>query len=141
MIALAELKALNNRPRIRRDNFNRDCSFVESSKGFVIHSATHRSTAFISKEEHPDCWFAFTYWSKQGQAAVNAFITAIIDDSTLNAAEHAAFLAARPGWSVDHAVPKQAFAGGGTMTARKASGRGVLSIGASTWRHLHARTV
>jgi hypothetical protein len=140
MIGLAELKALNARPPVIRDNFNRDSSSVQSAKGFVIHSGIHRSTAFISKTEHANCWFAFQYWREQGQAAVNAFIEVIIDDGELETAEANAFHATRKGWQVDVKRPKQSFAGGCELTARKDSGKLRLSVGAATWRHLHART-
>lgn len=139
MISLPELIALNNRPPVRRDNFNRDSSFVQSKAGFVIHSGIHRSTAFVSKEDHADCWFAFSYWSKQGQAAVNAFIEAIIDGGTLDTAEENAFRKSRPGWKVRKAVPKQRFAGGFELVATRGEPLPEIQA-ASTWRHLHART-
>jgi hypothetical protein len=125
---------------VRRDNFNRDSSSVQSAAGFVIHSGVHRSTAFISKTDHADCWHAFTYWRQQGQAAINAFVEAIIDGSDLATAESNAFHATRQDWRVTVKKTKQAFAGGDELTAWRKSGRLRSSVSAYTWRHLHART-
>ena len=139
MYCLEVIQKINNRPRERRDNFNRESSYCQSARGFVIHSGIHRSTAFIDKEEHPDCWFAFSYWRQQGQAAVNAFITAIIDDAELDTAEANAFHVTRPGWQVRKAIPKQSFAGAGELVASLGDSLPRIAA-AGTWRHLHART-
>lgn len=139
MYSLETIKSLNARPAIRRDNFNRDSSFVESRSGFVIHSGIHRSTAFISKEDHADAWFAFQYWSKQGQAAVNAFIEVIIDGGDLETAEQNAFRKSRPRWGV--ILPKSQGTQGNRQITAKRTLRGFETrVGALTWRHLHART-
>jgi hypothetical protein len=139
MIGLAELKSLNNRPPAIRDNFNRDSSCVESAKGFVIHSAVHRSTAFVDKARHADCFFALQYW-KCEQRALNGFVEAIIDDSTLETAEANAFARSRPDWTVRKTTPKQAFGGSGELIAERQSGKLTQRAAACTWRHLHART-
>lgn len=141
MISLPELKALNNRPPVViRDNFNRDSSFVQSSRGFVIHSGVHRSTAFISKADHQDGYFAFQYWSRQGQVAVNAFVELIIDGADLETCESNAFHKSRPDWQVTRTKGAGKLQGAGELTARRASGLAVESVGATTWRHLHERT-
>ena len=139
MIGLQELRALNNKPPVIRDNFNRDSSSVQSAMGFVIHSGIHRSTAFISKTDHPDCWFAFQYWRQQGQKAINAFIEAIIDDADLDTAEANAFHATRPGWKVRN-VRAAGASKSASLEAEKPSGKLARLEGASTWRHLHSRT-
>ena len=140
MIGLPELKAANNRPRVIRDNFNRDSSFVESSKGYVIHSGIHRSTAFISKTDHPDCAFAFQYWKAQGQPAVNGFIESLVENThDLEAAERTAFIRSRPEWTVRE-VKAAGASKSATLEAETGSGGLRCLAGASTWRHLHART-
>ena len=140
MIALDYLIQLNNRPRQRRDNFNRDSSFVESSTGFVIHSAVHRSTAFVSRRDHPKGWHAFSYWKAQGQAAVNAFIEATIADCDLDECEAHAFTRTRPGWTVRRVTPKQKIGGGAELVASRPSGRLVQRAAGRTWRQLHTFT-
>ena len=139
MIGIAELKALNNRPPKIKDNFNRDSSCVQSALGYVIHSGVHRSTAFISKADHPDSWFAFSYWRTQGQAAINGFIELIIDGAALETAEAEAFRRSRPDWHVSR-VAGTGKLGGCELVATRASGRLTQRASAYTWRHLHART-
>ena len=139
MHALETIIAMNEKPRVIRDNFNRDSSFCVSRSGFVIHSGIHRSTAFISKDECPDSWFAFQYWSKQGQQAINAFIVAIIDGASLDGAERNAFHATRKGWSV--ILPKSCGTQGNFDLVAVRTRAGIQTrVGAATWRHLHART-
>jgi predicted DCC family thiol-disulfide oxidoreductase YuxK len=78
--------------------WERECSFCQSSVGFVIHSAAQRSTAFISKTDHAECWEAASFWLKASPAARDAFIEGIMMDLTVADAAAAAFRAARPGW-------------------------------------------
>ena len=139
MIGLAELKALNARPPAIRDNFNRDSSCVESAKGFVIHSAVHRSTAFVDKVKHADCFFALQYW-KHDQRALNGFIEAILDDSSLETANANAFARSRPDWTVRAVIPEQSFGGSAEFIATRPSGKLTQRAAACTYTHLHART-
>ena len=142
MLGLQELHAVNRRTRIIRDNFNRECSFCQSRGGFVLHSGVHRSAVFVSGTEHPEAHAAFTYWSGQGQPAVDAFITALVGDPCdLHGAERAAFQATRPGWSL-----REVSSGGKLLTDRREliatrpSGRLVEELGAYRWVELHERT-
>ena len=139
MIALEYLIKINEKKTVIRDNFNRDSSFVQSSQGFVIHSGIHRSTAFISKEEHPNGWFSFTYWKEQGQAAINGFIEATIDGYSLADCEAEAFRRSRPDWQVIKGK-SCGTQGDRSLTATRG---GALQerVGAATWRWLHARTL
>lgn len=140
MIGLPELIALNNRPQTRiLDNFNRDSSFCESRSGFVLHSAIHRSTSFVSKEEHPDSYFAASYWLRQGQEAVNAYVPAIVGGESLETAERAAFGATRPEWTIRH-IPAAGKNGSAFYEATRKSGRMKECQAAFTLRHLHAKT-
>ncbi len=88
-------ESFQNPPHLKT-NFNRDSSFCASRRGYVIHSGIHRSTAFISAEEHNESWNALTYWKGQGQAAINGFIEAIINDSSLDEAEKTAISRKHP---------------------------------------------
>lgn len=138
MYSLETIKALNAKPRIIRDNFNRDSSFVQSPKGFVIHSGIHRSTAFIDKKTCADCFFAFTYWKSQGQVAINAFIEVIIDGGSLETAEENAFRRTRPDWQVIK-PNSNGTQGNRQITAVCAKGGFETRVGAFTFRHLHNR--
>lgn len=139
MIGLPELVALNNRPQTRiLDNFNRDSSFCESRSGFVLHSAVHRSTSFVSRDEHPDSYFAASYWLRQGQEAVNAYVPAIVGGETQETAERAAFHATRPDWTVRH-IPAAGKNGSAFYEATRGAGLKECQA-AFTLRHLHAKT-
>ncbi len=98
MYCLEVIHSLNNNPPRIKDNFNRDSSFCQSKRGYVIHSGVHRSTAFVDNEEHPESWQALTYWKGQGQGAVNGFIEAIINDCSLDTAEKTAISRKFPTW-------------------------------------------
>lgn len=82
------------KPRIIRDNFNRDSSFCESPNGTVIHSAVHRSTCFLYKED--SSYAVFQYWKEQGQASINAYIVAAVNECSENSRELAAISAKHP---------------------------------------------
>lgn len=142
MIPLPELITLNNRAARGelkiRDNFNRECSFVHSRGCFIIHSGVHRSTACISKEDHPDSYFAAQYWLTQGTEARDTFITQIIGGASLEGAEERAFRAARPEWNVT--LPKSKGTQGNRALTAILPGKLETRVGAQTWRHLHART-
>lgn len=138
MIALTQLVALNNRPPVRKDNFNRECSFVASRGGFVIHSAVHRSTAYLHPDINRDAYFAAQYWLVAGPEARDAFVTQIVGGAPLEAAEERAFIAARPDWKLQ--APKaKGSQGNAHFTATR--GRGLVTrVSAYTLRHLHAKT-
>lgn len=137
MYCIETIKALNAKPKIIRDNWNRDSSFVKSHKGFVIHSGVHRSTAFIGETDHADCHFAFTYWSRQGQAAINAFIEVIIDGGSLETAEENAFRKALPAWQV--IAPSAKGTQGNRHLTAVLPGKLETRVGAYTFRHLHSK--
>jgi hypothetical protein len=60
-------------------NFNRDSSFYRSKHGFVLHSAVHRSTAFVSEYDHPECFRVCTrFFARASQQACNGFIEALV---------------------------------------------------------------
>ena len=138
MIALPQLIALNNRPPTRRDNFNRECSFVHSRECFIIHSGVHRSTACISKDEHPDSYFAASYWLNAGPDARDAFITQIVGGASLEGAEARAFTASRPDWQVK--APRAKGSQGNAHFTATRGGRLQERVSAYTLRHLHAKT-
>jgi hypothetical protein len=138
MNSLEAIISINNRPAIRRDNFNRDSSGVKSRGGFVIHSGIHRSTAFVDAVDHAECHAALTYWRAQGQAAENGFIESIVGDTTLEDAEACAFARSRPGWHVRTVKPRQRFAGGLELVASR--GKLPEIQAAATWRQLHGKT-
>lgn len=138
MIALDVLIQLNNRPPVRRDNFNRECSFVASRGGFVIHSGVHRSTAYLHPDICRDTYFTAQYWLVAGDKERDAFITQIVGGAPLEAAEERAFLASREGWTLQ--APK---AKGSQGNAHYTATRGEAlqaRVSAYTLRHLHART-
>ena len=138
MIALTQLIALNNRPRIIRDNFNRECSFVASRGGFVIHSGIHRSTAYLHPEINRDAYFAAQYWLVAGPKERDEFITQIVGDASLADAEKRAFLAGREGWTLK--APKARGSQGNAHFTATRGGALQERISAYTLRHLHART-
>lgn len=121
-------------------NHKRDSSFCESRSGYVIHSGIHRSTAFISKVDHQDASFAFQYWSKQGQDAVNGFVESAINCEDLALWEESAFIRSRPGWTVRQVKGTGTNLGNLELIATRASGALVESQSANSWRHLHHRT-
>lgn len=138
MIGLQELKALNNRPPRKVYNFNRECSFVASRGGFVIHSAVHRSTAYLHPDINRDAYFAAQYWLVAGPVERDEFITQIVGGAALENAEERAFRASRPDWQVK-APRAKGSQGNCHLTAIKA-GPLETRVAAYTWRHLHART-
>lgn len=138
MYPLETIKALNNRPHERRDNFNRECSFVASRGGFVIHSGIHRSTAYLHPDVCRDAYFAAQYWLVAGPAERDVFITQIVGGAALEGAEHRAFIAGRPEWTLQ--TPKaRGSQGNAHFTATRGDGL-VTRVSAYTLRHLHART-
>lgn len=139
MIALPQLVSLNNRPPIRRDNFNRECSFVASRGGFVIHSGVHRSTAYLHPDINRDTYFAASYWLNAGPAARDAFIVQIVGEASLADAEERAFVAARPEWTLQS--PKARGSQGNAHFTATRGGRLQERVSAYTLRHLHARTI
>lgn len=142
MIALTQLVSLNNRAAqgalLKRDNFNRECSFVASRGGFVIHSGVHRSTAYIHPDICRDTYFAAQYWLVAGPEARDAFITQIVGGASLEGAEERAFLAARPDWRLK--APKARGSQGNAHFTATRGGRLQERVSAYTLRHLHART-
>ena len=121
-----------------RDNFNRECSFVVSRGGFVIHSGVHRSTAYIHPEINGDTYFAAQYWLVACPASRDAFITQIVGGASLEAAEERAFRAARPDWSLK--APKARGSQGNAHFTATRGGALQERVSAYTLRHLHART-
>lgn len=141
MYSLETIIAINNRPqKLKTAIFHRDSSFCKSRGGFVIHSAAHRSTSFIDPVDHPESHAAFSYWSRQGQAAVNAFVPTLVQTGNLSAAEHAAFKATRPNWTVRELGATGKTKGKPLLTAcRKENGFETYKS-AYSWKHLHAFT-
>ncbi len=138
MIPHDVLIQLNNRPPVRRDNFNRECSFVASRGGFVIHSAVHRSTAYLHPDINRDAYFAAQYWLAAGPEARDAFITQIVGGAPLEAAEERAFIAARPDWKLQ--APKARGSQGNAHYTATRGGKLQERVSAYTLRHLHAKT-
>jgi hypothetical protein len=132
------IKSINNRPHERRDNFNRECSFVASRGGFVIHSGVHRSTAYIHPEVDANTYFAAQYWLVAGPAERDAFITQIVGGAALEGAEHRAFIAGRPDWTLK--APKARGSQGNAHFTATRDGTLQERVSAYTLRHLHART-
>jgi len=140
MYCLEVIKSINEKPIAIRDNFNRDSGFCQSKAGFVIHSGIHRSTGFIDKEELPDAWQSFNYWRQLGQAAINGWIEASIEDCPLDDCEATACARAlqAQGWDVTvHGTLTNASPGIGHAT-RASGGLGVQVAGCS-WRELYER--
>jgi hypothetical protein len=137
MIALDILTQLNNNPPVRRDNFNRDSSFVSSRGGFVIHSGIHRSTAFVGPE-FEESFNSATFWLRQSQPAVNAWIETIIDGGEPSQAEHEACKRAFPDWNIEKGVGKGSQGNSGVIAWRETPG-GVERIGGVDWRDLYTR--
>ena len=140
MYPLETIKAINNRPHVRRDNFNRDSSAIASRGGFVIHSGIHRETAFISPDDHPDSFHSLNYWRHAGQKAVNAWIVAIIDGADVESAERAAFIAARPGWKLRANEGAGKLKGAAGYTATRKRGGFETRVSAFRLVHLHHKT-
>lgn len=142
MIALPQLVSLNNRAAqgqlVKRDNFNRECSFVASRGGFVIHSGVHRSTAYIHPDICRDTYFAAQYWLVAGSAERDAFITQIVGEASLADTEHRAFRAGRPDWTLK--APKARGSQGNAHFTATRGGALQERVSAYTLRHLHART-
>jgi hypothetical protein len=161
MHSLEGIIALNSTRQVKPATDTRACSFLFSKDGLAVicHSARHRLCFRLSatatetvfpKNGNPyqrknsacrNAFFAFQFWSKQGQRAVDAFIEAVEEGASLETAERNTFTASRPAWTAQR-VPgtgKNATSLG-EITARRKSGRLVESIGAFTWRHLHTRT-
>ena len=93
--------------------WERECSYCQSHAGFVIHSAAQRSTAFISKADHPECWEAASFWLKASPASRDAFIESIMLDHSVTDSAAAAFRAARPTWRLQFQGEQ-----GGAVTCR-----------------------
>lgn len=132
--------------------------FLPSCQALILHSATHRCTEYHSadasstvfpKNGYPyqrknqysrDVYFAAQYWLAQSETAAQAFIEHVFDGGEIERAERAAFVADRPGWSVHRNKGTGKNRGQGEIVARRQSGACVESIGAFSWRHLHAKT-
>lgn len=138
MYPIDTIKAINNLPRIVRDNFNRECSFVASRGGFVIHSGVHRSTAYLHPDICKDAYFAAQYWLVAGDKERDAFITQIVGGASLEGAEERAFRASRPEWTLQ--TPKARGSQGNAHFAATRGGALQERVSAYTLRHLHART-
>lgn len=76
MHSLETINALNSRPKVHTP-WNRDSSCLKSRGGYVIHSALHRSTAFVDPDEHAETFKALLSIA-HNRKALNAFIPAII---------------------------------------------------------------
>lgn len=100
MYSLETIQELNERRVALKTNFNRDSSACQSSRGFVIHSGIHRSTAFIDATEHVECYASFAFWRRKGQAAINGFIESLIESGSLEQAESSALERCRKGWKI-----------------------------------------
>lgn len=120
-------------PKIRKLHTaeNRDSSALLSRRGYVIHSAVHRSTAFVCGENHPEGFASLVYWIKAGQAASNAWIVATVSDASLEDCNLAAIRAAFPDWKF-HRVNS---CGVSLVTGTKGPER----VSETTWEGLHAK--
>ena len=80
MHSLETIQKINQRRLQLQTNFNRDSSFCRSSKGFVLHSAVHRSTVFVSKLEHSECFqVCVRFFARASKPACNGFIEALVE--------------------------------------------------------------
>jgi hypothetical protein len=80
MHSLETIQKINHCSRKVQTNFNRDSSFCRSSQGFVLHSAVHRSTVFVSKLDHPECFqVCVRFFARASQPARNGFIEALVE--------------------------------------------------------------
>jgi hypothetical protein len=130
MIALPYLIKLNEKPPVKKDNFNRDSSFVKSRGSYVIHSGVHRSTAYLTG----DGITAFDYWKEQGQLAINGFIEATIDGASLEDCELNALAKKWPDWTFQATKYK-----GNVFTAIRKDCHFQTRISGVSWRELSER--
>jgi len=80
MHSLETIQKINHRSCKVQTNFNRDSSFCRSSRGFVLHSAVHRSTVFVSRSEHPESFqVCVRFLARASQPACNGFIEALVE--------------------------------------------------------------
>ena len=80
MYSLQTINKINRRTSELKTNFNRDSSFCRSSRGFVLHSAVHRSTVFVCKLEHPESFkVCVRFLARASQPACNGFIEALVE--------------------------------------------------------------
>ena len=79
-------------PSAVRDNFNRDCSCVESRGGFVCHSAAQRSTFYADALEHAETYHLIDC-VKVNQTALNAAVESIALGYSVPSAWRAVILA------------------------------------------------
>lgn len=139
MHTLTVIHAINNRPRVRRDNFSRDSSACFARGGAVIHSGIHRSTAFIHAERHPEAFQALQYW-KRNQKSLNGFIVGLIESDSLEVAEATAFLALFPSWKLTQlGKGGNASQVGGKLVAWRYVGKLRVSCGAGCFSELVAK--
>jgi hypothetical protein len=130
----------------------RDCAFhFPNHKSVICHSARHRSTFRLSadatktvfpKNGNPyqraftGCRLAFRsfwYWSRQEQAAINAWIEAIEEERGWEQADKEACIASRPGWKFS----ERKRPGFGYLSAARADGALAVHHSANSWRELH----
>lgn len=136
----------------------RHCSYLFNPRkdAVICHSATHRSTFRLSstatqtvfrkdgsiyQRAFKNCrnaFAAFTYWSGQGQAAVDCFIEAIEIDSSLHTAERLACAAVNPGWSLS-SVKGTGKIKGRLFTATRHEGGFQTILSAGSWQALNER--
>lgn len=136
MYPLSTIHAINERPRKRRDNFNRDSSACFSRGGAVIHSGIHRSTLFLHSKESLE---SLGYW-KRNQKALNGFVVGFVETGSLDVANSTAFRALFPSWKLSQAPkggnPSQV---GGKLTAWRREGKLRVSVAAGNFRELVAK--
>lgn len=135
MYPLETIKALNNRPLKIKDNFNRDSSFVQSKAGFVIHSGIHRSTAFVSKDEHPEGFQSACFWFALGKLAINGWIEATENDIPLDGCERNAIAKLWPEWTFSRVNS----CGNVVYSAKRHTGKLAETVSALSWQALHER--
>ena len=132
MYPIETIKTLNNRPNVRRDNFNRNSSACSSRSGVVIHSGIHRSTAFVSRRDA----VASLQWARDlGQDALNGWVEATIDGAELEACELNAIARAFPAWKFYRYTSKTAEFVCGSCKVGKFETR----ISARAWQELASK--
>ena len=117
MYCLQVIIAMNNRPTVTRDNFNREGSIIASRGGFVLHSGVFRSTAFIGPdlETHADA----QEWHARPGPACWCWIDQIIGGASRHEA-NAAALAVYFGFPVRAELANATGKGGPHLTSYRA---------------------
>lgn len=140
MYSLEVIHTLNSNPPKRRDNFNRESSFNVTARHVILHSGVLRSTACISRGEHPASYAHALYWVEQPQHVVNAWIDASVAGQSLEQSDAAAVSAAFPDWRLSQGT-RCGTQGDSSCRATRRTGELVESVAGLDWIDLHRRLV